>query len=41
MPISGISRRASTISRFMSSRLIGQAHFGASFCGPFDTPVRQ
>ena len=41
MPTSGISLRASPISRFMSSIVTSQAHFGASSCGPSATPVRQ
>ncbi len=33
MPTSGISRRVSAISRFMSSMLTGQAHSGSGSCG--------
>ena len=44
MPTSGISRRVSAISRFMSSMLTGQAHSGSGSCGRRripSTPVRQ
>ena len=41
MPTSGMSRRASPMRRFMSSIVIGVAHFGASACGASVSPVCQ
>ena len=41
IPTPGNSRRASPISRFMSSIVTSHAHSGASSCGPCETPVRQ
>ena len=41
IPTSGSSRRASAISRFMSSIVTSHAHAGASSCGPCRHPVRQ
>ena len=41
MPISGISRRVSATSRFMSEIETGHAHFGRSRCGASERPVAQ
>jgi hypothetical protein len=41
MPTPGMSRRASAISRFMSSMDTSVAHAGLSRCGGAFRPVRQ
>ena len=41
MPTSGISRRASAISRFMSSIVTSFAHAGRACSGAAPIPVRQ